>query len=324
VAISLACFAVALIALYELVALECDGETARLSVMLIAFCPMAYFFSAVYSESLYLALSVGCILQARRGRWAWAALLGALAAASRNSGVMLLVPFVLLFLYGPRADREPLRSVPSALPRAGRGTPRPLARGIAALSPRHRLSPQLLWALLIPAGLGAFVLYLALATGHGLAPFAAQGTWFRHFAGPLGGIWTGALAAYDGLRQLLHGPPPPVYFTAAGGDALSVAGQNLMLFAFLLAGVIALWGAFRTLPPAYGCYCLASLVMPLSYPVTPQPLASLPRYEVVLFPLFVWAARALAARRLAVEAIAAGAVLLGLFTAEFATWRFVA
>jgi Gpi18-like mannosyltransferase len=39
------------------------------TVLLVAFCPMAYFFSAVYSESLYLALSVGCILSARRG-WA--------------------------------------------------------------------------------------------------------------------------------------------------------------------------------------------------------------------------------------------------------------
>jgi hypothetical protein len=64
--------------------------------------------------------------------------------------------------------------------------------------------------------------------------------------------------------------------------------------------------------------------MPLSYPVSPQPLASLPRYEVVLFPLFMWGADWVARHRLAVPAVAAGAVLLGLFTAEFATWRFVA
>jgi hypothetical protein len=137
-------------------------------------------------------------------------------------------------------------------------------------------------------------------------------------------VWDGAVAAWDGLRQLIHGPPPPIYFTKAGGDPLRVAGQNLMLFGFLVLGAVAGIGAFRRLPFAYGAYALAALALPLSYPVGPQPLASLPRYEVVLFPLFMWAAVWLEERRLSTNAIAANAVLLGLFTAEFATWRFVA
>jgi hypothetical protein len=304
VLVSLAAFGVALVLLYRLVELDLGEEVARVTVLLVAFCPMSYFFSAVYSESLFLALSVGCIWQARMGRWAAAGALGALAAASRNSGVALLVPVVLLFLYGPRADGEP--------------------RPLRALVPRYRPTPALAWALLIPAGLGAYVLALALATGHGLAPFHAQQVWYRHFAGPFGGIWDGAVAAWDGLRQLLHGPPPPLYFTAAGGDPMFVAGQNLMLFGFLALGAAALVGVFRRLPFAYGAYCLAALAFPLSYPVGPQPLASLPRYEVVLFPLFAWGAWWLCRRRLTTPAIATLAVLLGLFTAEFATWRFVA
>ena len=80
----------------------------------------------------------------------------------------------------------------------------------------------------------------------------------------------------------------------------------------------------RRLPIAYGGYVLASLAMPLTYPVSPQPLASLPRYEVVLFPLFMWGSGVIIRRRITTEAVAALAVLLGLFTAEFATWRFVA
>jgi hypothetical protein len=309
VVISLVAFAVALTLLYELIATELDDERARLTVMLVAFCPMAYFYSAVYSESLYLALSVGCILAARRGSWASAGALGGLAATSRNSGIMLLVPVVLLFLYGPRDDARAAER---------------LRAGWRTILPRHPITPKLLWALLIPAGLGAYVGWLALSTGDGLAPFHAQQVWFRSFAGPFGGVWTGAVAAWDGLRQLLHGPAPPIYFDKAGGDPLMVAGQNLMLFAFLVLGAVALVGALRTLPVAYGAYCLASLAMPLSYPVTPQPLASLPRYEVVLFPLFAWGSGWIARRRITSEAVAALAVLLGLFTAEFATWRFVA
>jgi hypothetical protein len=219
------------------------------------------------------------------------------------------VPVLLIFLYGPRADREP------AAP------PLTLAR---KLLPRYTLSWSILWAGLIPVGLGAYLGWLALKTGDGLAPFHVQQVWFRHFAGPFGGVWDGAVAAWDGLRQLLHGPPPPIYFNKAGGDPLMVAGQNLMLFGFLVLGAIACVGVFRRLPVAYGGYALASLAMPLSYPVTPQPLASLPRYEVVVFPLVMWGALWVKRRRITVPAVGSLAVLLGLFTAEFATWRFVA
>ncbi|MGE5617602.1 MAG: mannosyltransferase family protein, partial [Candidatus Woesearchaeota archaeon] len=311
VLISLVAFALALMLLYRLAALELGGELARLTVLLIAFCPMAYFFSAVYSESLFLALSLGCIWHARNGRWMWAGLLGGLGAAVRGSGIALIVPLILLFLYGPRLDRLPVH-------------PRAVTSGWRRVLPRYRPTPALLWVLLVPGGLGAYVLGLALIGGHGLAPFGAEHAWFRHFAGPFGGVWDGGVAAWDGLRQLVHGPPPPVYFAPAGGSALSVAGQNLMLLAFLLVGAAALIGTFRRLPPAYGAYCLASLALPLSYPVTPQPLSSLPRYEVVLFPLFMWSAWWLRRRDLAAPGLASLAVLLGLFTAEFATWRFVA
>jgi Mannosyltransferase (PIG-V) len=310
VLVSLIAFWVALILLYRLAALELDTELARVTVMLVAFCPMAYFFSAVYSESLFLALSLGCFLQARMGRWAWAGVLGAIGAASRNSGVVLVVPVVALFLYGPRADL--LAPGPSH------------ASHWRRLLPRHPITPAIAWAGLIPLGLGAYIGWLALKTGDGLAPFRAQEVWFRHFAGPFGGVWTGAVAAWDGLRQLLHGPPPPLYFDKAGGDPMKVAGQNLLLFAFLVLGAVGIGGALRRLPIAYGAYCVAALALPISYPVSPQPLASLPRYEVVLFPIFMWAATWLQRRRLTAPALASMAVLLGLFTAEFATWRFVA
>jgi hypothetical protein len=284
--------------------------------MLIAFCPMAFYFSAVYSESMFLALSLGCIYSARRGKWLLAGLLGALAAATRNSGVILVVPLVLLYLYGPRTDREPIR--------AGRWSG---ARGLSRLGvllPRFRFGSGLLWALLVPVGLGVYILVLQLTTGDGLAPFQSQTVWFRHFAGPFGGVWNGAVAAWDGLRQLIHGSPPPVFFPQAGGDPFVASGHNLVLFGFLGLGAVALVGAFRRLPLAYGAYALLALAMPLSYPADPQPLMSLPRHELVLFPLFMWGGWWLTKRKWSTPAIAGLAVLLGLFTAEFTTWRFVA
>ena len=68
---------------------------------------MAFFFSAVYSESLYLALSVGLFVCARRGRWMWVGVLGALAGATRSTGLVLALPALMIYLYGPREDRAP-------------------------------------------------------------------------------------------------------------------------------------------------------------------------------------------------------------------------
>jgi hypothetical protein len=318
VIVSLVSFAVALTLLYRLTALEFGSTSrARLTVMLIAFCPISFFFSAVYSESLFLALSLGAIFEARMGRWATAGLLGALGAAERSTGVILVVPIALLFLYGPRADRPPGPAAASAQARVRPGA------GWRRVLPRYPIEPQIAWTLLVPVGLLAYLGYLALSIGNGLAPLHAQTLWFHHFAGPFGGVWDGAVAAWDGLRQLVHGSAVPVYFTPAGGDPLTVAGINLMLFAFLVLGAFAIIGTLRRLPIAYGAYVLAALALPLSDPVTPQPLASLPRYEVVLFPIFMWGAAWLEDRGWSDSGVAGSAVLLGLFTAMFATWRFV-
>jgi hypothetical protein len=81
-----------------------SGEVARLAVLVTAFAPMAFYFSAVYSESLYLALSVGLFWSARHGRWAAVGALGALAGATRSAGLVLALPALILYLYGPRED----------------------------------------------------------------------------------------------------------------------------------------------------------------------------------------------------------------------------
>ena len=289
--LSTACFAGALVVLHRLAELELGPEAARWTVWALALFPMSFFFSAVYAEALFLLLSVGAVYAGRTGRWAWAGALGGLAAATRSAGLVLVV-----------------------------------ALGILWLQQRDRRVAQLAWLALIPAAQAAFCALLALRGADALAPFHAQALWFRSFAGPFAGLWDGAVAAFDGVRQLLHGPAPPVYFEPAGGDPLRVARFNLMLFAFALLGIAALVGTLRRLRPAYGAYALAAIALPLSYPVAPQPLMSLPRFEAVLFPLFMWAgwwlARGGRARRVAV--LGGSGVLLMAFSAQFATWHWVA
>jgi len=324
VLISLACFLGALVLLHRLAALELGLRDARGTVLLVAFFPTALFFSAVYSESLFLLVSVGAVLAARRGRWAWAGALGALAALTRNSGVLLLVPLALLFLYGPRADR-------AALPAGGAEGAAAEGAGVGGLGaglrarvrPRHPLTPQALWLALVPAGLALYLGWSWIALGDAFAPFHAQALWLRHFE-PLGAVGGGVRAAWLGLRQLAHGSPTPRYFTDNGGDPMEVAGQSLMLLGFLVFALVALAGALRRLPFAYGAYAAVALALTLSYPLDAQPLMSLPRYVVVLFPLQMWLARWCGERGGVERAVGVSAALLGLFTAYFAYWGFVA
>ena len=287
--VSLACFAGALWLLQRLVELELGRSVARATVWLVALFPAALFFGAPYSESLFLLVSVGAFYAARTGRWAWAGALAAAAAATRSAGIVLLVPLVLLWL-----DSQPRRA------------------------------RELAWLGLAPLGIGAYMLHLGVAHGDALAFIDAQEAWYREFAGPFVGVWDGTTAAWDGVRQLASGSRETVYFEPAGGDPFRVAAINLLLFTVLAFAAVAVVGAFRRLPRAYGAYALAALALPLSYPVGPQPLMSLPRFLAVLFPLFIWLALVSEERGRFVQVATASAVGLGLFTTQFAAWEWIA
>ncbi|HEX5851541.1 MAG TPA: mannosyltransferase family protein [Solirubrobacteraceae bacterium] len=285
------------------------AEAARLAVMVTAFAPMAFFFSAVYSESLYLALSVGLFWSARHGRWALVGVLGALAAATRSTGLVLALPAAMIYLYGPREDRM------ADFTRSAR----------RRLLPRYRLRRDALWLALLPLGVVVYGGCLALAGGDALAPFHAQGVWGRHFAGPYVGAWDGLKAAAGGARQLLSLQREHLYFPVGSGSPFVEAGHNLVLFAFLLLALGAVVGVVRRLPLAYGAYVIAALALPLSDPVRTQPLMSLPRFLLVLFPLGIWLAAWLSEHpRLRRPALALSAVSMAFFGAQFATWHWVA
>jgi hypothetical protein len=289
--VSLAALLAALVLLYRLVALELGKRLARPTLLLLMLFPGALYLGVPYSESLFLLASVGAFYAARTRRWAWAGACLAAAAATRSAGVLLMIPVALLFAQHVRAG--------------GRRA-------------------DALWLLLGPAGLGAFALYLALSQSEPFAFSVVQDFWYRDFAGPLVGAWDGLVAAFDGARQLLSGSRDPVYFTRAGGDPFRVAGINLMLFAFLAFGLVACWGTIRRLPPAYGAWVGVALLLPLSFPVGPQPLMSLPRFLAVLFPIFMWLAIVCDERGWTERVAGLFGMGLALFTVQYATWHWIA
>ena len=95
---------------------EEDGGAAlgRRAMLLLMFCPMTYFYSIPYTESLFLLLTLLAVYCARGRRFAPAVLFGAMAANTRVVGMAVAVPIYWELL---RADREarPSRAVPARL-----------------------------------------------------------------------------------------------------------------------------------------------------------------------------------------------------------------
>lgn len=71
-------------------------DDALFVVALLAFSPFSLYFSVPYTEALYLLLMLGCLLAARQGRWLVAGLCGAALSATRNLGVFIVLPLLLL------------------------------------------------------------------------------------------------------------------------------------------------------------------------------------------------------------------------------------
>jgi len=75
--------------LQKLVRLDESEAVARNTVWFLFIFPTSYFLHIAYTESLFLALTLGCFLAARNERWELAGLLGAGACLTRVNGLIL-------------------------------------------------------------------------------------------------------------------------------------------------------------------------------------------------------------------------------------------
>jgi hypothetical protein len=264
---------------------------------------MAFFFSALYTESLFLALTIGAVYSARVGKWPAAGMLGALATATRSTGILLLVPLLLLLLYGPREDHPDRR--PSSTPGSRR--------------PSYTLGREALWLLLVPLGLVAYLGYSAAVTGDPLRPLGAQAEFGRHFSGPVVAIWQAFADAGRSARDIWRGESLLGYY---GEDAF--VRNSPFELAALVAAAVAAVGAVRRLPIAYGAYAVVSLIYVISAPNEGDALLSFPRFALVIFPLFMWLGHWAHTTGRIVTLACVGASLLAACTSLFATWHFIA
>jgi Gpi18-like mannosyltransferase len=138
-----------LVALYYVVLLfridDDDATAIRAALYLLVF-PTTLFFSAVYSESVFLAVTVATFYYARKEKWWIAGLLGGAATLARSPGVLLFAPLFLEYLMQRRFQWRAIRL------------------NIVALA-------------IIPAALAAQMWYWAWRFGNMMATQDAQSAW---------------------------------------------------------------------------------------------------------------------------------------------------
>jgi hypothetical protein len=291
VVISLAAGLGSFVLLYRLAEARLGADGARRAVIYLALFPMAFFLQAVYSEALFLLLTLAAFVAAERGRFLGAGAFAGLALLTRPAGFALLPALALL---------------------AWRSGDRLRALGSLAVAP-------LLFAL--------YPLHLWREVDDPLAFMDAQEIWTRHLSpvGPLGGIWDGLRAGWAGVRQLASGSDAHIYWSAVqDSDPDRVAALNLQGLAFLVLFIVLTVIAWQRFGAPYGLFCAVSLAIPLSVPSERWPLLSLPRFGLVVFPFFLALAWLGRSERVHTLIVIVSALLLGVAVAQWALWQWVA
>jgi len=163
--------------LRQLVRCDQSNEVARNAVWFLFIFPTSFFLHVPYTESLFLAFTLGCFLAARKERWELAGLLGGAACLTRVNGVVLLPA---------------------------------LATEIGLLFwTRRRIDWRWLWLALVPLGFLAYLWLNHNVTGDYFAfTKIMKEHWYKKFASPWFGVhdvWLRALGANvnEGLNELI-------------------------------------------------------------------------------------------------------------------------
>ncbi len=131
-------FIAALFFFYKLLRLDYSKYLSFLTISVLLMFPTSFYFSAVYSESLFLLLSVLSFYFARKDKWFWASIFGAISSATRIFGIILL-PALILEAWQQKKSRK-----------------------------------EIFWIILIPIGLAAYIFYQWITVGDPLAFYHLQ------------------------------------------------------------------------------------------------------------------------------------------------------
>jgi len=91
-------FLLAIHYLYKLLRLDYKKETVMRTILLLIVFPTSFFFVSVYTESLFLLLSVLSIFSARKKQWGRAICFAMLLTITRLPGILITIPLLYEFI----------------------------------------------------------------------------------------------------------------------------------------------------------------------------------------------------------------------------------
>jgi hypothetical protein len=292
-----AAFLAALYYLYRLIRLDWPPPVATRALWLLALFPTALAFFIPYTESLYLLLAVLTFWHLRQRRWLAAGVAGALGALTRQTGLMLLLPYLV----------EWGSTVGSRQKAVGRGGETAYRLPPPFYSLRARLP-----AALLPLAVVAHLAYLWRVTGSATALLQAQSAWHRHLDWP----WVGIVATVQRWT-----------WTHPATTPLQQAHMVLEFGAVVLFLALLVVGAWQ-LRPSYTVYAgavwLAALVSPAVADGFRLPLMSSSRFALSVFPSFVVLALLLRRPGTYQAWLTASAMALGFLSAFYVVGGWVA
>lgn len=256
-----AAFPVMLYVSYRLLRLDYGEKDTRKIMWLPALYPTSYYFSAAYTESLFLLFLTLTLYFIRKETWAGAGVSGFFASVTRNTGVFLTVPYVL--------ESFKIRSWGEIVPFLRQGVDR---KGSGGSKPGIR-SP-LFWAFAIPLPFFLYMAYLHFKFGDPFAFSHAQTQFGRGFLNP-------AATLYKGYPMLIH------YLTSKPFDWYWI--YFFVEFFTVTLVLLVLAATVRKLRISYWIIILYSFLIPLSAPAHDAVIdyfVSFSRYSLAIFPLY--------------------------------------
>ena len=278
----------AAIMLYKMALFELhDKEAANRAVLYLLIFPSSFFFSAVYTESLFLFLSLSSIYFARQRKWWWCGLFGALTSATRLVGLLTYMVAMIEWMRSAEFDLKKIWKI--------------------EMWQQFVKSPKA-WSGLLPihgifAGLFAFMLHLQIKFGDPFAFFHGQQAWRSSgITNPFSIVQSTFEQIY---QSILMGTPIQWLLTL----------ELFFVVATLVAAVL-IWWKFNE---SYALYTLASIFIPLSTFST----MSAVRYVVVIFPIYLLLAK-LGKNKVIHQTLVIGfSMLLAVLMTVFVNWGFV-
>ena len=138
--------------------------------------PFSFYFTTLYTEALFILLTVAGFVLLRQGDYVAAGATGALMSATRSTGLLFAAAILIAAFQNHLRDG---------------GTARGFFRTL------WKRTDLLLAVALVPIGISCFAIYLWFHSGDALAFVHIQRAWGRAFTDPFGNLWLALKTQFD-------------------------------------------------------------------------------------------------------------------------------